>query len=83
MAMAVEDFPNEGRIHSNRLADISNPPPLNSVSTTTVDKDIREATDRVVFWKNQGLVDEILASPDPEQDLVRSLREEITVPEDP
>ncbi len=69
-------FPDEGRIHSNRLADISDAPPLN------VGKDICEANDRVVFWKNQGKVDDILASADPRQDLVASLREEIIVPED-
>lgn len=75
-------FPDEGRIHSNRLADISNAPPLSSGSVTNVDKDICEANDRVVFWKNQGRVDEILASPDSKQNLVSGLREEINVPED-
>ena len=71
-------FPDEGRIHSNRLADISNASPLN----VNADKDICEASDRVVFWKNQGRIDEIFASPDPGQDLVGSLREEIKIPED-
>jgi hypothetical protein len=71
-------FPDEGRIHSNRLADISNAPPLNA----NLDKDICEANDRVVFWKNQGKVDDVLASTAPKQDLVKSLREEIIVPED-
>ncbi|GAA4102278.1 ABC-three component system protein [Zhongshania borealis] len=71
-------FPDEGRMHSNWLADISNAPPLNA----DVDKDICEANDRVVFWKNQGKVDDVLASAALREDLLKSLREEIIVPED-
>ncbi len=74
--------PDDGRIRSNRLTDISNATPLNTRSSAAVDRDICEVNDRVVFWKNQGRIDEILASSDPAQDLVMSLRGEITVSED-
>jgi hypothetical protein len=69
--------PPDGRIKSSRSADFTNAPP-----NTSNDKDIREHGDRVVFWKNQGQIDEIFKSTDPRQDLVESIQQEITVPED-
>ena len=69
--------PPDGRIRSSRSADFTNAPP-----DTSTDKDIREHSDRVVFWKNQGHIDEILKSTDSAQNLTKSLREEIIVPED-
>jgi hypothetical protein len=67
--------PSDGRIIGIRSADFTNAPPDDSP-----DKDILEHGDRVVFWKNQGQIDEVLSSTDPDQDLIRCLRAEITVP---
>ncbi len=74
--------PKDGRIQSGRLADIANSPPLNSGEDILVERDICEAKDRVVFWKNQGHIDEVLSSTDPGQDLIENLQREITIPED-
>jgi len=75
-------LPKDGRIKSGRLADIANSPPLNSGEDILVDQDICEARDRVVFWKNQGHIDEILSSTDISQDLIENLQREITINED-
>lgn len=74
--------PEDGRIRSNRLADISNAPPLKSDTEAPVERDICEANDRVVFWKNQGKIDDILSSSNPSNTLIESLREEISMSED-
>lgn len=69
--------PSDGRIKSKRLSDISNPPLSTSNTNSGQDKDICEHSDRVVFWKNQGKIDDILADTDPNQNLVDSLKKEI------
>lgn len=74
--------PKDGRIKRGRLADISNAPPLESKADISADKDICEHRDRVVFWKNQGQIDDILSSTDPNQDLIENLRKEIAAPEE-
>ncbi len=73
--------PEDGRIKSNRLADIANAPPVSADTDSSADRDICEATDRVVFWKNQGKIDDVLSSTDPNQDLAESLRKEIILSE--
>lgn len=74
--------PGDGRIRSNRFADISNAPPINFDAAVPVDKDICEANDRVVYWKNQTKIDDILLSTDPNQDLIENIRREIAVCEE-
>jgi len=63
--------PPEGRIFSDRYEDYSNFYP---------DKDdICNPRDRVVFWRNQGSIDDILSSPDPAQNLKEELKSKISL----
>ena len=74
--------PEEGRIRSNRLADISSAPPAQAENNAAQeDKDICEANDRVVYWKNQGKLDEILIDTNTAEDLKANLKIEIALPE--
>ena len=72
--------PSDGRVKSNRLTDISDVSPR-LINVQSDDRDICEANDRVVFWKNQGVIDDILSSSDTIQNLKDQLRSQITLTE--
>jgi hypothetical protein len=74
--------PADGRIKSGRLSDISNSPPLDSNTDVPMDKDICENRDRVVYWKNQLVIDEIFSATDLNQNLIENLKKEVTAPEE-
>jgi hypothetical protein len=69
--------PPDGRIRSTRLADITDASPL-SIPGKPVERDICGASDRVVYWKNQGEIDEILASTKSGQNIEVELKSEIS-----
>tara|TARA_R110002072_G_scaffold70641_1_gene170388 strand:- start:961 stop:1191 length:231 start_codon:yes stop_codon:yes gene_type:complete len=69
--------PPDGRIRSTRFADITDASPL-SIPGEPVERDICGASDRVVYWKNQGEIDEILASTNPGQNIKVELKGEIS-----
>lgn len=68
--------PPDGRVRSTRLADITSASPQ-SDPTQSAERDICEASDRVVFWMNQGEIDEVLMSANPDQDLEVELKSQI------
>ena len=77
----IGTLPQDGRIRSNRLVDISSPSPTQSESSVTQDdRDICEANDRVVYWKNQGRIDDLLTATDTAEDFKENLTQEITLP---
>ena len=61
--------PQDGRIKSGRYDDFGNPAP-----NVNGDREICEASDRVVFWKNQGTIDEVLSSNKVNQNLLNDLK---------
>ena len=73
-------MPPDGRVNSTRLADITNASSAPNLAQSA-DRDICEANDRVVFWKNQGAIDEILSSNNPGQNLADDLKSQISFTE--
>ncbi|MFT6319090.1 MAG: hypothetical protein ACJAT4_000005 [Granulosicoccus sp.] len=66
------EYPPNGRIKSDRYADFSNPSP-----DSKNEKNISEAGDRVVFWKNQSIIDEILSSDAEGRNIIEDLKNKI------
>ncbi|PCJ28176.1 MAG: hypothetical protein COA96_01315 [SAR86 cluster bacterium] len=73
-------LPVEGRMKSGRLSDITNVT-SRSPDDSQSDKDICESNDRVVFWKNQGSVDDVLSSNEQNQNLKNNLKDQIGLSE--
>lgn len=68
--------PPSGRVTSTRLADITNASSLTG-QNQSIEKDICESSDRVVYWKNQGEIDEVLMSTNSDQNLKTELKLQI------
>lgn len=64
--------PIDGRIESDRLTDIANA--TKPKSNSDKEKDICEPNDRVVFWKNQGVIDEILSSSKQQDEIINEMK---------
>ena len=73
--------PKDGRIRSNRLADISSASNSESNATTLEERDICESSDRVVYWKNQSKIDDALISTEDAEKLKEQIQQEIALPE--
>lgn len=70
--------PEDGRIRSNRLTDISSPSPAQTgTGLGNVDKDICEANDRIVYWKNQGVIDNIFITTETSEKFKACLKKEV------
>ncbi len=66
--------PQDGKIVSGRLSDITD-----SAPRSAEEKDILEPRDRVVFWKNQGEIDEVLSNEKSKQEIIDGLKTQIPV----
>jgi len=73
--------PEDGRIRSNRLADISSASNSDSNTAALDERDICEAIDRVVYWKNQSKIDDALISTEDAEKLKDQIKQEIALPE--
>ena len=73
--------PEDGRIRSNRLADISSASNSKSNTTSADERDICESSDRVVYWKNQSKIDDALISTEDAEKLKEQIKQEIALPE--
>ena len=73
--------PEDGRIRSNRLADISSASNSDSNTAALDERDICESIDRVVYWKNQSKIDDALISTEDAEKLKDQIKQEIALPE--
>ena len=74
-------IPEDGRIRSSRLADISSASNSKSNAASSGERDICESSDRVVYWKNQSKIDDALISTEDAEKLKEQIKQEIALPE--
>lgn len=73
--------PEDGRIRSNRLSDISSASNSTSNAAASDERDICESSDRVVYWKNQSKIDDALISTEDAEKLKEQIKQEMALPE--